>query len=117
MIERIFNNFTDNFTSKLESIVEKLTESVVYNYCESQSQRITALELENKQLQARVDETETAQTSDSLMMDGVPGTTEEIYSKGESTTTPTSHTTFSFIHSRICIGNYSEMLFPAVLIT
>lgn len=96
MIKRIFNNFADNFTSKLESIAEKLTENFVSNYCESQSQRITALELENEQLEARIDEIETVQRSDSLMMDGLPGTTEEIYSKGESTATPICHTACSF---------------------
>lgn len=65
--EGLFNMLADGFPTKLEGFVEKLTRSLVSGHCEQQSQQISTLEEENKELRARLDEAETNRKLDSLI--------------------------------------------------
>ena len=90
VMEKLFDKFAAKFKSELNGIVEILTKNFVDSHCEPLKQKISALELENEQLQARMDDIENNQKSDNLMIHGLPETKKEDNWTGEFLAAPST---------------------------
>jgi len=86
IIKGIFDKYAEEFTSKLKGMVEGHAEEFISAHCESENQRTTALELENEQLRAHINEIENDQRLNNLIICGLAETPTEIPANDESTT-------------------------------
>src|SRR5688572_6602122 len=71
IIERLFNELASTFTSKLESAIMGMTETVLQKYNDDHNEKITNLEKENQILKAKIDETENQTRLDNLIIYGL----------------------------------------------
>ena len=84
-IEASFNKLADKFLSRLETIVEKVTNDHLSKFSETLHKKISALEEENSRLKVLLEESEKNTRLNNLVIHGIP----ESQSGGESNSMPT----------------------------
>jgi hypothetical protein len=70
-IREEFVELTATQSTELKKTIEKSSEDLIAKFCNTQSQRITDLELENQQLKSRLDEVENITRQDNLVIYGL----------------------------------------------
>jgi len=71
VIKDVFNSFVDEFSTKLEKLVEKSAQDLIDKHCEALNNKVTSLESENDILKSRMNEVENNLRLDNLMIHGL----------------------------------------------
>src|SRR6218665_175549 len=71
VIKDVFNSFVDEFSTKLEKLVEKSAKDLIDKHCEALNNKVTSLESENDILKSRMNEVENNLRLDNLMIHGL----------------------------------------------
>lgn len=72
IMEGLFNELIEAFSAKLDNMVAKSAEALLSTHCEEINSKVTALEVENELLKARVDEYDNLSRLDNLVICGLP---------------------------------------------
>lgn len=71
IVERMCNRFVEAFSAKLDILVEKSAKELITKHCETQTQKLIALEETNEALRTRLDQAEAGARLNNLLIHGL----------------------------------------------